>query len=405
MTVSFTLLLSIKFVKRGVKLQTKRRCFITLILIFIFAFANICYGFASTITVNIPSRTIYFVSQNISKLYPIAVGKIVSTSPLGTYRIINKQVNPTWISPWNGQVVPSGPNNPLGYRWIGFYSDYGIHGNNMPSSIGTLASSGCIRMYEADVEELYEMVNYGDIVNVVYQTMFTKTSPTGGKALFVYPDFYKKGLNTKQSIKKELSDEGIKVSNDIFDELYKYINISDPLVFSDGYKVIHNNELVSDDVYKSDKGQLYINVDDIKGFFNIDDEKIKSLNSILYDNKNYANIDYIGNMTGVKFSIDDNTKTIKMMGNIIYYEGKFLSTTDYVNYQNRDIYIPIKEFCNITGHKVEWAKDKGVTIDGNPVKYKIYNSKSYINQKDLKSIYGLNIIVDSSSNKIYIKRQ
>lgn len=405
MTVSFTLLLSIKFVKRGVKLQTKRRCFITLILIFIFAFANICYGFASTITVNIPSRTIYFVSQNISKLYPIAVGKIVSTSPLGTYRIINKQVNPTWISPWNGQVVPSGPNNPLGYRWIGFYSDYGIHGNNMPSSISTLASSGCIRMYEADVEELYEMVNYGDIVNVVYQTMFTKTSPTGGKALFVYPDFYKKGLNTKQSIKRKLNNDGIKVSDDTFDKLYKYINASDPLVFSEGYKVIDNNELVSDDVYKSQNGQFYVYVGDVKGFLNIDDEKIKNLDSILSDNKSYVNIDGITNLTGLKFIIDDDTETIKMKGNIIYYEGNFLSTTKYADYQSRDIYIPTKEFCGAAGHTVEWDVQKGVVIDGRSVKYKIYDNKSYINQKDLKGLYGLNITVDSSSNKIYIKRQ
>ncbi|MDI3312336.1 MAG: L,D-transpeptidase family protein [Thermoanaerobacterium sp.] len=386
-------------------LQAKNRFIMAFVIFIILAFnVTPSYGFTNTITVNIPSRTIYFVSQNTSKLYPIAVGKIVSTSPLGTYRIINKQVNPKWVSPWNGEVVPSGPDNPLGYRWMGFYSDYGIHGNNMPSSIGTLASSGCIRMYEADVEELFDMVNYGDIVNIVYQTMFTKTSPTGDKALFVYPDFYKKGLNTRQSIKSELQNYSIKVSDDTFEKLYKHINVKDPLVFSEGYKVIRNNELVSDEVYRSQNGQLYMYVDDVKSYLNIDDEKIKNLESVLIDNVSYVSIDDIANLTGLKFVVDDDTNTIKILGNIIYFDDKFLSTTNYADYQDRNIYIPIKEFFTAAGHTVEWDAQKGVVVDGRSIKYKIYDSKSYINQKDLKSLYGLNIIIDSSSNKIYIKR-
>ncbi|MDE4541496.1 L,D-transpeptidase family protein [Thermoanaerobacterium sp. R66] len=386
-------------------MQAKNRFVIVFVIFIVLAFnTTTSYGFTNNITVNIPSRTIYFVSQMMSKLYPIAVGKIVSTSPLGTYRIINKQVNPKWISPWTGEVIPSGPDNPLGYRWMGFYSDYGIHGNNMPSSIGTLASSGCIRMYEADVEELFDMVNYGDIVNIVYQTMFIKTSPTGGKALFVYPDFYKKGLNTRQSIKSQLQNYGIKVSYDTFEKLYKYINVKDPLVFSEGYKVVKSNELVSSDVYRSQDGQFYMDVGDLKGYLNIDDEKIKDLKSVSVDNVSYVNIDDIANLTGLKFVVDNDTNTIKMIGNVIYYDGKFLSTTNYVDYQNRDIYIPIKEFFTAAGHTVEWDSQKGVTVDGKSIKYKIYESKSYINQKDLKSLYGLNIIIDSSSNKIYIKR-
>ncbi len=386
-------------------MHAKNRIIVVFVIFIILAFnVTPSYGFTNTITVNIPSRTIYFVSQNMSKLYPIAVGKIVSTSPLGTYRIMNKQVNPKWVSPWNGEVVPSGPDNPLGYRWMGFYSDYGIHGNNMPSSIGTLASSGCIRMYEADVEELFDMVSYGDIVNVVYQTIFPKTSPTGGMALFVYPDFYKKGLNTRQHIESELQNYGIKISDDTFRKLYKYINVKDPLVFSEGYKVIRNNELVSSDVYRSQDGQFYIHVGDLKGYLSIDEEKIKDLKSVLVDNVNYVNIDDIANLTGLKFVVDNNTNTIKMIGNIIYYDGKFLSTTNYADYQNRDIYIPIKEFFTAAGHMVEWDPQKGVIVDGKSIKYKLYESKSYINQKDLRSLYGLDITVDSSSNKIYIKR-
>ena len=54
------------------------------------------------------------------------------------------------------------PNNPLGTRWIGIsYKGgwkYGIHGNSNPRSIGTYASMGCVRMFNSDVEKLYEKV-------------------------------------------------------------------------------------------------------------------------------------------------------------------------------------------------------------------------------------------------------
>ncbi|SNX55122.1 L,D-transpeptidase family protein [Thermoanaerobacterium sp. RBIITD] len=377
---------------------------LAVIFSFIFLTINIGYSYASTITINIPTRTIYFVSPNMAKLYPIAVGKIVSTSPLGTYRIINKQVNPVWYPPWGGRSVPSGPYNPLGYRWMGFYSDYGIHGNNVPSSIGTLASSGCIRMYEADVEELYNMVNYGDAVNVVYQTMFTRYSPTGGKALFVYPDFYKKGVNTKWAIVKALNDNGIKISEETVQKLYKNINISDPLVFSEGYKIIDNHGLVSNDIYKSDNGTLYVNVDDAKGFIGLDDQNLKDISLLDKNSKKYININDITNITGLKFNVDEGTETIKMAGNIFTYEGKFLYSSDYADYQNREILIPIKEFCNVTGRKVEWDPSKGVLIDGKTVPYKIYYGKSFFSQRDLMNIYGLNVVVDSAGRRIYIKR-
>jgi lipoprotein-anchoring transpeptidase ErfK/SrfK len=73
--------------------------------------------------------------------------------------------DPTWYGP--RQVVAPGARNPLGTRWIGLSKQgYGIHGTNQPGSIGRAASHGCIRMRKADVEELFEMVSVGDIVEL-----------------------------------------------------------------------------------------------------------------------------------------------------------------------------------------------------------------------------------------------
>ncbi|PYU10291.1 MAG: hypothetical protein DMG29_17725, partial [Acidobacteria bacterium] len=56
---------------------------------------------------------------------------------------------------------------PLGTRWLGLgQRGYGIHGTNEPRSIGRNVSHGCIRMRNRDIEELFEMVRAGDVVEL-----------------------------------------------------------------------------------------------------------------------------------------------------------------------------------------------------------------------------------------------
>ena len=64
-------------------------------------------------------------------------------------------------------VIPPGKANPLGTRWLGLSrKGYGIHGTNQPRSIGWRASHGCIRMRNPDIEELFELVRAGDVVEL-----------------------------------------------------------------------------------------------------------------------------------------------------------------------------------------------------------------------------------------------
>ena len=79
--------------------------------------------------------------------------------------MIARVSHPTWYRP--GKVVPPGDRNPLGPRWIGLSRrGYGIHGTSSPRSIGRPASHGCIRMHNADVEELFGLVEIGDAVEL-----------------------------------------------------------------------------------------------------------------------------------------------------------------------------------------------------------------------------------------------
>ena len=97
------------------------------------------------------------------KVFPVAVGAQVSPSPAGEFRIINRLTNPTYYYP--GTVIPPGPANPLGSRWIGLnLKGYGIHGTNAPRSIGKAASHGCIRLAKRDLEQLFDLLRVGDTV-------------------------------------------------------------------------------------------------------------------------------------------------------------------------------------------------------------------------------------------------
>nr|WP_236932747.1 L,D-transpeptidase [Geosporobacter ferrireducens] len=106
------------------------------------------------ITVNTTSRTLtLYRNDQWFKSYPVAVGKTSTPTPKGTFKIVNKSVN---------------PGGPFGARWMGLSKPHiGIHGTNNPSSIGNAVSHGCIRMHNKDVTELYNLVPIGTIVKIL----------------------------------------------------------------------------------------------------------------------------------------------------------------------------------------------------------------------------------------------
>lgn len=111
------------------------------------------------------------------KTWPVAVGTNNSPTPLGTFVVGAKRFEPTWFNPakdrW-GKDMPDrigpGPDNPLGARAINWNRPGGgdtlirFHGTPNEASIGTAASNGCVRMFNAHVIELYDMVSSGTTI-------------------------------------------------------------------------------------------------------------------------------------------------------------------------------------------------------------------------------------------------
>jgi hypothetical protein len=116
------------------------------------------------IIISIADRRLALLEDGkLIKTYPIAVGTHSTPSPDGEFTIINHAVDPVYRH--KGKEIEPGKNNPLGNRWMGLsLKGYGIHGTNVPGSIGKPASHGCFRMARLDVEDLYNRVKVGDTV-------------------------------------------------------------------------------------------------------------------------------------------------------------------------------------------------------------------------------------------------
>lgn len=123
------------------------------------------------LVIRLQDRRVYvYQNDKVKTSYPIAVGKRGWETPVGTYKVMDMRRNPAWQHPWNGEVIPPGPDNPLGVRWIAFWTDgrnfIGFHGTPNEKLVGQAVSHGCIRMRNKDILALYTQVQIGTPVVV-----------------------------------------------------------------------------------------------------------------------------------------------------------------------------------------------------------------------------------------------
>jgi lipoprotein-anchoring transpeptidase ErfK/SrfK len=130
---------------------------------------------AGTVVVKTSERRLYFVVGDGTAIrYPVGVGR-AGKQWAGAAHIESKHVRPAWSPPEEVRrdnprlpdVIPGGvPNNPMGERALVLQDEYAIHGTNRPSSIGSFATYGCIRMFNDDIVDLFDRVRVGTPVVV-----------------------------------------------------------------------------------------------------------------------------------------------------------------------------------------------------------------------------------------------
>jgi L,D-transpeptidase ErfK/SrfK len=121
--------------------------------------------------------------QSFVSTFPISIGKMDWSTPIGRWSVVAKQKDPTWYPPESvrqehledgrgflEKAVPPGPENPLGRYAMRLSIDgYLIHGTNKPIGVGMQITHGCIRMYPEDIEWLFPQVPVKTPVTIINQ--------------------------------------------------------------------------------------------------------------------------------------------------------------------------------------------------------------------------------------------
>lgn len=145
------------------------------------------FGKREGIIINLPELRLYYFPENSDKVhvFPVGIGREGLETPKTNSYISEKRENPVW-RPTNemkaryfaehgrklADEVPAGPNNPFGkYAMRLGTSVYLLHGSNQRFGIGMRASSGCIRLYDDDIEWLFQHVAINTPVKIVDQTI------------------------------------------------------------------------------------------------------------------------------------------------------------------------------------------------------------------------------------------
>lgn len=140
------------------------------------------------IVLNVPEMRLYYFPPAAEDggrqvlTFPVSVGRQDWSTPYGRTKITAKQRNPSWYPPQSirdehaadgrplSRVVPPGPDNPLGKHALRLgLPGYLIHGTNRPAGVGMRVTHGCVRMFPADIEQLYGLVGVGTPVRIVNQ--------------------------------------------------------------------------------------------------------------------------------------------------------------------------------------------------------------------------------------------
>ena len=143
------------------------------------------------LVLNLPEMRMFFFpkpkkgEKPVVVTHPVSIGRMDWDTPLGKTKIVGKRKDPTWTPPQSikdeviaagdpplPDVVPAGPDNPLGQyalRLGAGNGSYLIHGTNKPYGVGMRVTHGCVRMYPEDIERLFDIISVGTQVQLVNQ--------------------------------------------------------------------------------------------------------------------------------------------------------------------------------------------------------------------------------------------
>lgn len=361
----------------------------------------------SEIIINLPSRTLeYYENNKLIKEYPVAIGKPSTPTPLGVFKIVDKEVNPSWYPPdKKGYVVSSGPGNPLGYRWLGFGANYGIHGTNAPWSIGLTVSNGCIRMFEEDVEELFVHIQYNTPVHITYERAKLRIDKTGQASIGIYPDVYGYESITLEQVRHKLIMQ--KLGNLLDDDFLSQLIAEETgkqVSFAKLYNLKINNKqlgeyLVSweDIIYApviavSDRLDTAVNWDEQQQLVIGKQHAVPGLkkNSTLY-----VAVNHLPMLFGVKQTWDTDSNCLTMNSTELLMAG--VPVTCNVQLVNDINYVPIFKVAKALNRKLYWEEQSDTLwLGARKISVTMLADEPYIEASKISDYFNVSVAWDAS---------
>jgi L,D-transpeptidase ErfK/SrfK len=171
-----------------------------------------------TVVVNVSEMRLYLVPEagGPPLTYPVGVGMDEWETPVGTFTVVSKTVNPTWYPPASIRredptlpaSVPPGPDNPLGTHALRLSSgSLLIHGTDEPYGVGRKASHGCIRLYPEDIPHLFGVVQPKTRVVMVREPL--KVGLRRGRVHVEVHDDPDSPIDLRAEAKRLLADRGL----------------------------------------------------------------------------------------------------------------------------------------------------------------------------------------------------
>ncbi len=185
------------------------------------------------LVVNVPEMRLYYFHPSaqgtvIVNTFPVGLGRDDWRTPSGSFKVVEKTVNPRWVLPESikaehrleGKPAPDfiaggDPDNPLGkYRLRLTLPLYGIHGTDIPWGVGMQVSHGCVRLYPEDIERLFPMVPLHAAGQFVYQPV--KIGARDGRIFVeVHKDIYQQVPGPYREALRLLDKFGWRLSADL----------------------------------------------------------------------------------------------------------------------------------------------------------------------------------------------
>ncbi|MGE5577416.1 MAG: L,D-transpeptidase [Syntrophothermus sp.] len=352
------------------------------------------------IVINVPAFTLYLYEEGrLIRQYPIAVGRMVTPSNFGEYRIINRVVNPTWY-PEGREPVPPGPDNPVGTRWLGINLEgYGIHGTNDPSSIGKAVSKGCIRMRNEDVEELHDLVRIGTPVKLTYETIVIEPDREGKQyTITVYRDVYRKGTNTLGRAREKLANlarQGVRTT--LGDERLSRIlraAAGRPEVLPVDVEVQVGETIVGRGAYW-DGGRLWLPLRPVEEVLGRKAARYGRqqtafpdggrLEEVAAGGRMAAPLEEIEKSFGVHSTYDQRAGRVRLLMPVIYANGEPLGINGF--WRKGMLYLPIFGLADRLGVEIGWDSEREqVLFAGSPVSVTLIDNTFYVPFYEVKDL-------------------